>query len=285
MAARKSGLGRGLDALIPVDRPDEGFTTIPVDQVVPNPQQPRQRFDEAALDALAASIREVGILQPIVVRPQAADGTYRLIAGERRCRAARRAGLAEIAAVIRVNEEEATSLAEALIENVQREDLSPLEEAAGYQALLEDYGMTHEGVAQRVGKSRSAVTNTLRLLQLPASIQGMLERGELSAGHARALLTVDDEAYSVHVAEKAVVEGWSVRQVEDAVRARVESGAASKAPTARPVRPAAIIELERQLAEELGAKVKITHGKRGGKLMVNYANFDDLERIYRRLFG
>ena len=284
MAARKSGLGRGLDALIPVDRPDEGFTTIPVDQVVPNPQQPRRRFDEAALDALAASIREVGVLQPIVVRPQAADGTYRLVAGERRCRAARRAGLAEIAAVIRANEEEATSLAEALIENVQREDLSPLEEAAGYQSLLEDFGMTHEGVAQRVGKSRSAVTNTLRLLQLPASIQGMLERSELSAGHARALLTVDDEAYGVHIAEKAAAEGWSVRQVEDAVRARVESGTAPKTPATRPMRPAAIIELEQQLAEELGAKVKITYGKRGGKLMVNYANLDDLERIYRRLF-
>lgn len=285
MAARKSGLGRGLDALIPVDRPDEGFTAIPIDQIVPNPQQPRQRFDEAALDALAASIREVGVLQPIVVRPQAADGTYRLVAGERRCRAARRAGLAEISAVIRADEDEPTSLAEALIENVQREDLSPLEEAAGYQSLLEDFDMTHDAVAQRVGKSRSAVTNTLRLLQLPAPIQGMVERGDLAAGHARALLTVDDESYANHIAEKAVAEGWSVRQVEDAVRARVEGGAAPRPPTARPMRPAAIIELEQQLTEELGAKVKITYGKRGGKLMVNYANLDDLERIYRRLFG
>ena len=187
--------------------------------------------------------------------------------------------------MIRAEEDESTSLAEALIENVQREDLSPLEEAAGYQALLEDFGMTHDGVAQRVGKSRSAVTNTLRLLQLPASIQGMLERGELSSGHARALLTVDDEAYANHLAEKAAAEGWSVRQVEDAVRARVEGGVTPRPPSARPMRPAAIIELERQLAEELGAKVKITYGKRGGKLMVNYANLDDLERIYRRLFG
>ncbi|MDH3499879.1 MAG: ParB/RepB/Spo0J family partition protein [Acidimicrobiia bacterium] len=285
MAARKSGLGRGLDALIPVDRPGEGFTFLPVDQVVPNPQQPRQRFDEEALDSLAASIREVGVLQPIVVRPAGPDGSYVLVAGERRCRAARRAGLDDIPAMIRPAEDAPTTLAEALIENVQREDLSPLEEAAGYRALLEDFGMTHEIVAARVGKSRSAVSNTLRLLQLPAAIQGMLERGELSAGHARALLTVDDDAYAAHVAEKAAAEGWSVRQVEDAVRARVESGAAPRAAAAPPMRPAAIIELEQRLADELGSKVKITYGKRGGKLMVNYGSLDDLERIYRRIFG
>lgn len=284
MAARKGGLGRGLDALIPVDRPETGFTNVPVDQVVPNPLQPRLRFDEEALDALAASIREVGVLQPIVIRPAAPDGTYELVAGERRCRAARRAGLDDIPAVIRAEEDAPTSLAEALIENVQREDLSPLEEAAGYQALLEDYGMTHESVAGRVGKSRSAVSNTLRLLQLPAAIQGMVERRELAAGHARALLTVEDEAYAIHIAEKAAGEGWSVRQVEDAVRTRVESGEVPRAAKAPPMRPAAIIELEQRLTEELGAKVKITHGKRGGKLMVNYGSLDDLERIYRRLF-
>jgi ParB family chromosome partitioning protein len=285
MAARKSGLGRGLDALIPVERPESGFTEVPIDQVVPNPQQPRRRFDDEALDALAASIREVGVLQPIVVRPAGSDGMYELVAGERRCRAARRAGLEEIPAVIRAEEDAPTSLAEALIENVQREDLSPLEEAAGYRVLMEDHGMTHEDVATRVGKSRSAVTNTLRLLQLPASIQGLLERGDLAAGHARALLTVDDEAYARHIAEKAIAEGWSVRQVEDAVRARSEQGAVPRRPSARPMRPAAIIELERRLMEELGSRVKITFGPRGGKLMVNYASLDDLERIYRRFFG
>ena len=142
--------------------------------------------------------------------------------------------------MIRAEEDAPTSLAEALIENVQREDLSPLEEAAGYRSLLKDYGMTHEEVAARVGKSRSAVTNTLRLLQLPASLQGMLERGELAAGHARALLTVDDEAYARHIAEKAITDGWSVRQVEDAVRARTEQQAAPRRPTARPMRPPAI---------------------------------------------
>jgi ParB family chromosome partitioning protein len=285
MAARKSGLGRGLDALIPIERPESGFTEVPIDQVVPNPQQPRRRFDDEALEALAASIREVGVLQPIVVRPAGPDGTYELVAGERRCRAARRAGLEEIPAVIRAQEDAPTSLAEALIENVQREDLSPLEEAAGYRTLLEDHGMTHDEVATRVGKSRSAVTNILRLLQLPPSIQGMLERGELTAGHARALLTVDDEVYARHIAEKAGAEGWSVRQVEDAVRARLERPEAVQRPTARPTRPAAIIELEQRLMEELGSKVKITFGRRGGKLMVNYASLDDLERIYRRFFG
>jgi ParB family chromosome partitioning protein len=285
MAARKSGLGRGLDALIPVERPDRGFASIPLDRVVPNPHQPRRQFDVEGLGALAASIREVGVLQPVLVRPPNEDGDHVLVAGERRCRAARMAGLEEIPAVIRDETTSSAGLTEALIENVQREDLTVLEEAAGYLELMEDHGMTHEEIAERVGKSRSAVSNTLRLLQLPAAIQGMLERGELTAGHARALLTVDDEAYATHIATRAGEEGWSVRQVEDAVRARMEAGVLRRPAQAKPVRPAAIIELERRLAEELGSKVRITHGRKGGKLVVNYGSFDDLERIYRRMFG
>jgi ParB family chromosome partitioning protein len=281
MAARKSGLGRGLDSLIPVERPTSGFAQLPLDQVRPNPQQPRQRFDEEGLQSLADSMREVGVLQPVVVRP--AEEGYVLIAGERRCRAAQLAGLDEIPALIREEGiDGATSLAEALIENVQREDLSPLEEAAAYQQLLTDFGLTHEEVSTRVGKSRSAVTNTLRLLQLPVPIQGMIGRGELAAGHARALLGLDDTAYAVHIAERVVAEGWSVRQVEEAVKKRVGEGS-SRSRRAPLPRPAAIIELEDRLGERLGTAVRIDHGKRGGKVWIKYSSLDDLERIYRQL--
>ncbi|MEA2023286.1 MAG: ParB/RepB/Spo0J family partition protein [Actinomycetota bacterium] len=283
MAARKSGLGRGLDALIPVDHPSVGFAELELEEISPNPQQPRSRFDDDALGEMAASISEVGVLQPVVVRPGDADGTYVLIAGERRLRAAAMAGLATIPAVIRASESDERDLTEALIENIQRKDLSPLEEAAAYRNLLEDFGMTHEQVATRVAKSRSAVTNTLRLLQLPAQIQGMLEREELSAGHARALLSLDDEAYAVHIAERVVAEGWPVRKVEEAVKKRsvpgVERGRGL--PT---MRPAAIIELEERLSERLATKVKITTSGAGGRMVIRYGSLEDLERIYRQLF-
>ena len=286
MAARKSGLGRGLEALLPTDRPTHGFTTIPLDDIEPNPDQPRQRFDDESLDSLADSIREVGVLQPVVVRPADSEGRYTLVAGERRCRAARRAGINEIPAIIRPDGGEGTNITEALIENVQREDLGPLEEAAGYRQLLEDFGFTHEQVAARVGRSRPSVTNAIRLLQLPAPIQGMLERGELAAGHARALLALDDTAYATHIADQAGEDGWSVRQVEEAVRARLEGEPASATrPRTKVPRPAAMIELEERLSEHLGSRVKISYGSRGGKLVVNYRDLDDLERIYRRFFG
>lgn len=284
MAARKSGLGRGLDALIPVDHPSVGFAEVELSEIASNPQQPRVRFDEESLGELAASITEVGVLQPIVIRPGEPEGTYVLIAGERRLRAAAAAGLTSIPAVIRSAESDERYLTEALIENVQRKDLSALEEAAAYRNLLEDFGMTHEQVAARVGKSRSAVTNTLRLLQLPVPIQGMLEREELSAGHARALLSLDDEAYAVHIAERAIAEGWSVRAVEEAVKER----AIAEAPKPRrlpEMRPAAIIELEERLSERLGVNVTIKSRGEGGQMVIRYGSIQDLEQIYRRLFS
>lgn len=281
MAARKGGLGRGLDSLLPVDRPQAGFGNIPLDHIEPNPQQPRERFDEESLESLAESITAVGVLQPVVVRPT--GDTYVLIAGERRCRAARLAGLEEIPAVIKPEDtDDTTSLTDALIENVQREDLSPLEEAAGYQQLMEDFGLTHEMVAQRVGKSRSAISNTLRLLQLPAAVQALVGEGELAAGHARALLGLEDQAYALHIAQRVVAEGWSVRQVEDAVRKRSAPEAIAPRGAKLP-RPAAIIELEDRLGEKLGTAVKIDHGKRGGKVQIRYGSLDDLERIYKLL--
>ena len=284
MTGRKSGLGRGLESLIPVSRPHSGFTTIPVDRVSPNPLQPRRHFDDEGLEALAASIREVGVLQPIIVR-EAGEDDYVLIAGERRWRASRMAGFDEVPAIVR-DPEEVGTLAEALIENLQREDLGPLEEASAYQQLLDDFDLTHEEVGRRVGRSRTAVTNALRLLQLPAPIQGMLDRGDLSAGHARALLGLEDEAFAGHIADRVVKEGWSVRQVEDAVRARGEQPAAVRLAGREPkVRPAEIIELEGRLGERLGAPVKIDFTGRAGKIVVKFKTLDDLERLYGVLFG
>jgi len=284
MAARKSGLGRGLDALLSTDRPTEGFALIPVSSVLPNPRQPRENFDAGALDALAASIREVGVLQPIVVGPADEDGRYVLVAGERRLRAAKAAGLEDIPAVIRESDD-AARLAEALIENVQREDLGPLEEAAAYRSLMEDFDMSHEQVAERVGKSRSTVTNTVRLLNLPGAIQGLLVEGALSAGAARALLGTQDTAFAVRIANRAATEGWSVRQVEDAVRDH-EAGDTDVEAAPRRERPAEIIALEERLGERLGSPVKIQYGQRGGgRLVIRFGSVDDLERIYRELGG
>lgn len=281
MATRRAGLGRGLESLIPSAEGRDDFRRLKLDEVVPNPNQPRTNFDEEALAELAASIAEVGVLQPVVVRPLD-DGRYALIAGERRWRAARQAGLTEIPAVIRTSDDQ-HSLTEALIENLQRQDLGPLEEAAAYKALMEDFGMSHEQVAQAVGKSRPAVTNTLRLLQLPAAIQGMVERGELSAGHARALLAIEDTAYAQHIAQRAVAEGWSVRQVEEAARARVGASPTTP-PRVREVRPVEIVELEQRLRDRLGSKVNIRYRNQKGKVEITFNSLEDLERIYRQFF-
>ncbi len=281
MAARKSGLGRGLDALIPQEHPESGYAEISIDTIRPNPDQPRVEFDQEALDALASSIAAVGLLQPIVVRPDG-DG-YVLVAGERRLRASKQTGMARIPAVIRGESESRSNVTEALIENLQREDLSVLEEAAAYNQLLEEYGMTHGEVGHLVGKSRSAVSNTVRLLALPGPIQAMLVAGQLTAGHARALLGTEDEAYAVHIAERAVAEGWTVRRVEEAIRLRSTQAVGSGGAVGT-VRPAAIIELEERLQDRLGTKVKIDYRGKGGKIMIKYTSPEDLERIYRYLF-
>jgi ParB family chromosome partitioning protein len=282
---RKSGLGRGLGALIPTTT-GPGFAMVEVDSIEPNPQQPRDRFDEAALESLAASIREVGVLQPIVLRPPDADGRYVLVAGERRWRASRMAGLAEIPAIVRAAEDDPAGLTEALIENVQREDLTPLEEAAAYRQLMEDFGLTHEEIGERVGKSRSSITNTLRLLGLSAVVQGLLTEGTLSAGAARALLALDDAPYAEHIAMRAAAEGWSVRQVEDAVRDRLEGPDQAPRPARKRERPHEVVELEQRLALHLESKVKIDYGAGGGgKVIVRFGSLDDLERLYRTLLG
>lgn len=283
-AKRRAGLGRGLEALIPTDNDTSDQTTyleIPVDGIKPNPDQPRSRFDDDSLAELAASIEEVGVLQPVVVSRDE-DGTLYLIAGERRWRAARKAGLSTIPAVVRGATGD-TTLVEALVENVQRQDLTPLEEAHAYKQLLENTGMNQEQVATRVGKSRSAVSNTLRLLQLPAAVQRMIDSGALSAGHARALVGLEDEKYAVYLAERAVNEGLSVRQVEDAVRDRKAMDDPPAATKVRQIRPVEIIELEKRLADRLGSKVKIDYRNERGKVEIRFASLEDLERIYRIL--
>jgi ParB family chromosome partitioning protein len=279
MTSRRTGLGRGLESLIPIDpgAEPEGFKQIPVDEITVNPDQPRSRFDDDTLEEMAHSMKEVGVLQPVVVTT--GDSGYVLIAGERRWRAAKRAGLSVIPAVIRESTGQPT-LVEALIENVQRQDLTPLEEAHAYQQLLENYGMTQEQVAERVGKSRPAVSNTLRLLQLPLEVQEMVDAGDLSAGHARALVGLEDPGYAIHLAGRAVDEGWSVRQVEDAVRLR--KGEKRNAPTGiRQLRPVEIIELEKRLTDHLGSPVKISYRNEKGKVEIKFGSLSELERLYR----
>jgi ParB family chromosome partitioning protein len=289
--ARPGGLGKGLGALIPSGAAERvaagtlaggGLQELPIGAIRPNPYQPRDRFDEEGLGALADSIREVGLLQPVLVRP-AGDG-FELIAGERRWRAARRAGLQAIPAIVRATDDRKV-LEQALVENLQRDDLNPLEEAAAYQQMIEDFSMTHEKVATTVGKSRAAVTNTLRLLQLPPSIQRALRDGSLSMGHARALLGTPDRAFQEALARRTISEDLSVRAVEEAVRARNdgnEPGARRAAPTL--MRPPGLLELEELLSDHLETRVKLRLGAGGkGTATIDFAGLDDLERIYRRM--
>lgn len=283
---RRAGLGRGLEALIPTRDDGEAkrptYMEISVDDIKPNPDQPRSRFDDDAMAELAASIREVGVLQPVVLGRDD-DGNHYLIAGERRWRAARRAGLDTIPAVVRGSTGEST-LVEALVENVQRQDLTPLEEAHAYKQLLEDTGMNQEQLAERMGRSRPAVSNTLRLLALPGPVQAMVDSGSLSAGHARALLGLEDQKYAVYLAETASADGWSVRQIEDAVRTRktIEDGPAA-ATRVTQIRPVEIIELEKRLSDRLDSKVKISYKNQKGKVEIRFASLEDLERIYHTL--
>jgi ParB family chromosome partitioning protein len=283
---RKGGLGKGLGALIPPGAAEGlgagGYQELPVSTIQPNRYQPREHFGEEQLSALADSIREVGVLQPVLVRP--ADDGYELIAGERRWRAARRAGLQAIPALIRTTDD-ASALEHALVENVHRADLNALEEAAAYQQLIEDFGLTHEQVAARVGRSRVAITNTLRLLQLPPAIQKMIQDDTLKGGHARALLGTPDRAFQEQLARRVVSEGLSVRAVEDSVRAH--AGDAKRAPSAAPgqLRPPGLLELEELLGDYLETRVKITVGGKQGKITVDFADLEDLERLYRVVTG
>jgi ParB family chromosome partitioning protein len=283
-----------LGALIPTEVANEGTSALlelPVGEINANNFQPRRHFDEETLASLTASVRELGVLQPILVRPLEAGG-YELIAGERRWRAAKRAGLQTVPAIVRTATDVA-SLEQALVENLHRQDLNALEEAAAYQQLLEDFHLTHDEVATRVGKSRSAVSNALRLFQLPPTIQRLVAEGQLSAGHARALLGTPDRGFQESLAKKAVGESLSVRDVEDAVRRRNElagqlggapgAGSTARPPAGKQLRPPGLLELEDLLSGYLNTTVKVEMGAKKGRLVVDFATLEDLERIYRTM--
>jgi ParB family transcriptional regulator, chromosome partitioning protein len=283
--ARRSGLGKGLDSLIPTGGEGEGsLRDIPLSQITANRYQPRVQFDEESLASLTASVRELGVLQPILVRP-VGDGEYELIAGERRFRAAKRAGLTTVPALVRTVED-LSSLEQALVENLHRQDLNPLEEAAAYQQLIEDFELTQEQVAKRCGRSRSAVANLLRLFQLPPEVQKLVAEGELTAGHARTLLGTPDEAYQVTLARRIVEDQLSVRDVEEAVRLRNEGPAPTPQRGSSPAeKPAAYLEVEDLLAGRLETRVKVDGSGGKGRLVVQFADVDDLDRITRILLG
>ena len=287
---RRSGLGRGLSSLIPADFiADSGvYQEIDINEVVPNRYQPREHFDEETLASLSRSITEIGVIQPIVVR-ELEEGQYELIAGERRWRAAKRANLAAIPAIIRTSDD-LSSLETAVVENLHRQDLNPLEEAAAYQQLVEEFGLTQDDVAQRVGRSRSAVANTLRLLHLPPMVQRLLIEGQLSAGHARALLATPDRSEQERLATQIVQEGLTVRQIEEMLREEdptepADEDESTAEQTIPKVSDAGVLELEELLAVRLDTRVAVKLGKGPGKLVVDFADVDDLERIYRIIAG
>jgi ParB family chromosome partitioning protein len=310
--ARRSGLGKGLGALIPAeavgDR-DSALQEVPIASIRPNPLQPRIFFDEEAMASLASSIRELGVLQPVLVRELDEPGTaqsYELIAGERRWRAARRAGLQTVPALVQTATTDVHSLEQALVENLHREDLNPLEEASAFQQLIDDFAFTHEQVATRVGKSRTTVTNSLRLLQLPAGAKRSLAEGEITAGHARALLGTPDRALQEQLVNRIVAEGLTVRNVEDLIRGGERPGAngaaepegqtaasdggttgttTAKPPGARKLPEPGVLELEDLLSEHLSTRVKVEMHNRRGRLLVEFATLEDLERIYRAMMG
>ena len=309
MAERRK-LGKGLSTLIPTERtepatpaapaksggatapiqelPASALRDVPTGSIEPNPNQPRVHFDEDSLSDLAKSIKEIGILQPLLVR-ELAPGKYQLIAGERRWRAAQRAKLAEVPVVVReINQLE--SVEQALVENLHRQDLTALEEASAYQQLADDFSLTHEQVAKRVGKSRAAITNALRLLTLPAPVQGYLADGRLSGSHARALLGAKSPSEMEMLAAAAVRDGWSVRATEDAVRDGMPTkgedkpGGKTGGQTQPPaLKPAGLLELESLLAEFLDTKVGVSMSGKRGKVSIEFADLIDLERIYRRM--
>jgi ParB family chromosome partitioning protein len=314
--ARRSGLGKGLSALIPSEatgETDSLLRVVPISHIRPNAFQPRSHFDEESMGSLAASIREVGLLQPVLVRElEGEEDSYELIAGERRWRAARRAGLQTIPVLVQVADDVA-SLEQALVENLHRVDLNALEEAAAYQQLIDEFGLTHEQVASRMGRGRATITNTLRLLQLPAGAQRALAERSISAGHARALLGTPDRALQEKLVDRIVDEGLTVRAVEDLVRsggvdlhvvpsapeeppaeatATVKKGDTSSTTEAAARRAAlkklpepGVLELEELLSTYLNTRVKVDIQNRRGRLVVEFATLEDLERIYRAMVG
>jgi len=289
MTEVKGGLGRGLSALLPQEIRLSGpqLRELALDEIKPNARQPRAAMDEDALGELAASIRSVGLLQPVVVRPL--DEGYELVAGERRWRACAMAGLIRIPAIVRETGDD-QMLRDALIENLQRVDLNPLEEAAAFRQLVDDFGATHEEIADRVGKSRAAVTNALRLLQLSPDVQQRIAAGAITAAHGRAIAALADLAAQARAAARVVAESLSVRQTEELVRTMAGTGdqLRERAVASRDLkkeRSAGILEAEMLLSDILGTRVVVEPGRRRGRITIEFADFDDLDRIVRHIGG
>ena len=280
--AQKSGLGKGLDALVPTGLNGQAApadTHVPISMIVPNPLQPREAISEETLLELAASIREHGILQPLVVSHDPLTGTYMLIAGERRLRAARLANLDKVPVIIRTVTEQ-QRLTQALIENIQRADLSPLESARGFKRLVDEFNLTHEEVAAQVGKSRTAVTNTLRLLNLPQTVQAALAAQKISEGHARALLSLPTEQAQLSALSTILTHDLNVRQTEELVRKL--TGTKPPSPPARSIDPL-IEEIEERLRSRLGTKVDIHASSKGGTITIHYYSEEELNHLVNSL--
>jgi ParB family chromosome partitioning protein len=301
MSPIKHGLGRGLGALIPPTQPSAvtaGVKQVPVAAIAPNPRQPRHKIDPDAVRELAESIREHGLIQPLIVTP-APDSTelaprYQLIAGERRWTAAKLAGLANVPVIVRgATPQEMLELA--LVENIQRADLNVLEEANAYRQLMSDFGLTQDQVAAKVGKNRTTIANALRLLKLPADIQAALMDESITEGHARALLTIEDESQQKTLLRQVIEQGWSVRQTEEAARrinekpalperkARAAGGGRRSA--VEPEMPAATRALEEEFRRALGTKVQVFRSRKGGKIVVHFYSEEELEAIYAQIVG
>ncbi|MFN2586893.1 MAG: ParB/RepB/Spo0J family partition protein [Actinomycetota bacterium] len=289
---RRTGLGRGLDALLPSSgRGDElesrgSLLEVPLDAIATNPNQPRRSLDAAALEELAASVVELGILQPLLVR-ETGGGSYELIAGERRWRAAGAAGLESVPVIV-VETDERGSLERAIVENIHRADLNPIEEAAAYRQLIADAGLTQEELGDRLGKNRVTITNALRLLDLPTSIQRLLVEGRLTAGHGRALLRLDGNPFQERMARRAAEEKLSVRETEDEVGRYVAmtEGVAPRARSREAAREsAAASEAQRRLSERLQTRVRVQMGKRKGRITLEFVSPDDLDRLVRAIAG
>ncbi len=283
MAERKRGMGRGLSAILPesgAGGPD--LRDLPVEAIEPNPDQPRTSFDRQALDALAGSIATAGLLQPLIVRPLS-DGRYQIVAGERRWRAAQQAGLERVPAVIRSSPED-ERLQAALIENMVREDLNPVDEARACAALVDDLGISKEELARRVGRSRAAISNLIRLLDLPDEVQRLLERGELSEGHGRAILQLSDQDARRKLAKRAAADGWSVRETEQRGR---RDGKRSRRPAKggriSAEERAALADAEDALGEALGADVRVRRAGEGVKAEILADDLDELASLAKRL--
>jgi ParB family transcriptional regulator, chromosome partitioning protein len=282
---RKSGLGRGLDALIPSGREplpfERGVEQIPIDQISTNPRQPRTRFSPEEMDELAASIRTHGVLQPLILTSTEENGGYTLIAGERRLLAARQAGLETVPAIVReANQQDLLEIA--LIENVQRSDLGPLEAAEAYRQLSDDFGLSHEEISTRVGKSRVTVTNTLRLLKLPKSVQKALADGDITEGHARVLLALPTSRAQEAALHTVLHQGFNVRQTEELVR---KLSGQKRETQPKESAPPEVLELEEKLRAYLGTRVNLKHRQQGGTLVIHYYSDEELNGIVDKLLG